>query len=512
LKNRPNWIGALTALLVGSVLAIAAFAPRAVGRAPAEPLVLAHPACDLLLQSSEGAEPFGVGQTAGVNQPIGGGNIAACSLKVDASWSSARLELVQWDPLTLLPDPSTVALRTRSFDPSAIQYSRTRADFFPPVVTRSVPHVAEPPRLTTAIDWRATLSATTLRYNPDGPAEIPAALQYGAGGGARSPLPGAHPVLAHAVCGSDEAVQRLQIIQSVMTTTVHSDSDCFDLIQRFRVPVHARLHWVEVAFDTRPAPGYPTGQPILLAVTEPGIAILDAAGQKEPPVELPWPLVQAPFTGFTGSPGWVSHMGFDNQIVLEPGHDYWLLARVAQRFSLFTRVMTGAEGPDFTENIGPFFKRTTDSAPWQAIRGRSLSFRMIGEPTGTRALPRGRQRGQPLGDRQPGTTDPPARPEPSTTTASGAQREPARLTLGVAPNPSKGASFVSWSGASGSLRLEVLDAQGRRVAGIERAGAEGRWLWSGAREDGSPLPAGVYFMRGTDGAGRVAADRVVLIR
>jgi hypothetical protein len=63
------------------------------------------------------------------------------------------------------------------------------------------------------------------------------------------------------------------------------------------------------------------------------------------------------------------------------------------------------------------------------------------------------------------------------------------------------------------MHVEVLDAQGRRVAGAAGiTGAEGRWLWSGARDDGRPLPAGVYFVRASDGRGRVAADRVVLIR
>ena len=41
-------------------------------------------------------------------------------------------------------------------------------------------------------------------------------------------------MLSHAVCGGDADLQNLQIIQSVMTTVVSSDTGAFDLIQRFR--------------------------------------------------------------------------------------------------------------------------------------------------------------------------------------------------------------------------------------------------------------------------------------
>jgi hypothetical protein len=61
--------------------------------------------------------------------------------------------------------------------------------------------------------------------------------------------------------------------------------------------------------------------------------------------------------------------------------------------------------------------------------------------------------------------------------------------------------------------VDVIDGQGRRVGGIAGiASGEGRWLWSGAHEDGRPVPAGVYFVRAADGAGRTAGHRVVLIR
>ena len=92
---------------------------------------------------------------------------------------------------------------------------------------------------------------------------------------------------------------------------------------------------------------------------------------------------------------------------------------------------------------------------------------------------------------------------------------PARgdLQLRVAPNPSRGSSFVTWSGATGPLRFDVLDERGRRVAeGRGEASAEGRWLWRGTHDDGRPLPAGVYFVRARDDAGHAATERVVLVK
>ena len=58
MKAARTWVGVLSTLLVGSLLAIAAAAPHAVGGAPATTAALSHPACDLILQQSDGAEAF----------------------------------------------------------------------------------------------------------------------------------------------------------------------------------------------------------------------------------------------------------------------------------------------------------------------------------------------------------------------------------------------------------------------------------------------------------------------
>ena len=175
-----------------------------------------------------------------------------------------------------------------------------------------------------------------------------------------------------------------------------------------------------------------------------------------------------------------------------------------------------AKRPGFGSNEStcdtPPVRKTTSKflalgSDWIPNRGRALCFRLIGEPL-ARQMPRGRLRPRPLGEATPDGR----MPQPSIATPTDPSRS-AVLSLRVAPNPARGASFVSWSGAAGALRIEVMDAQGRLVAANSgRAAAEGQWLWSGARDDGRPLPAGVYFVRGTDAAGRVASDRVVLIR
>jgi len=495
MKSMRTWLGLLSTLAVASLLAVAALAPRAVSRPTAVP-------CELMLEQSGGVQPFVIPQGTGVNQPFNvTGTVAACSLTVDRqNWGFASLRLVQWDPDLLLPDPATVALRSRGFDASALMYGWIRADFYPPVVTRSLSNVAERPRTTLAIDWRADVNAQTARYDPNGPAEIPAAMQYPAGGGARSPIPGDHAVLSHAVCGGNDTLQSLQVIQSVITTTVTSDSTCFDLIQRFRVPVRSRLQWIEVAFGQSPRPVY----------FDPVMAILDAEGQSEPPLDsIPKSLVEAPYALFVDQPFWASHFDFDHLITLEPNHDYWLLVRVEHRFVLFSRMLTGQESADFTANIGPSFRRTSGEGKWIPERGRALCFKLIGVPLEGHIQPRGRLGGRPRGE---ATLDP-RRPEPSAATATGVAPGPAALQLRVHPNPARGAAFVSWSGAAGAMHIEVLDAQGRRVAGnAGQAAIEGQWMWNGVRDDGRVMPAGLYFVRGTDGAGRIATDRVALIR
>ena len=207
--------------------------------------IFAHPAsvradaCDRLIQSGGNTGNFAIVQNAGVVQPIGKpGNIAAVSMSFDMQYAGGRLDLVQWDPLALAPDPTTVALRSRSFTASDILYGQTRADFSPPLVTRSVPGVADGRRAATAMDFRPSYVSTTsglvTDYETDGAADVPIAYQYPAGGGSLTPLPGAHPVLTHRVCAGGPDLQELQVIQSVMTTNQLSDLTTSEIVQKFR--------------------------------------------------------------------------------------------------------------------------------------------------------------------------------------------------------------------------------------------------------------------------------------
>jgi hypothetical protein len=412
----------------------------------------------------------------GFTQPLAFvGNVAACSLQIGAAYySNGRADIVQWDPMTLAPDPTTVALRTRAFGASELAYTHLRMDCSPPVVTRMITSVAEPPRETVAIDYYDTdiYNTQTTRYESDGDIETPEALQHPPGG-PREPMSGPHPVLSHAVCGGDAVTQSLYVVQSVMSTNAIMDTSNYELMQRFRVTVPVKLHWVELAFAQN-QPTYPY---------EPGlVAIFDATGATSPPTALPASLVEAGFYGYVGTPTWGSHYDFDQFITLAPDHDYWLLARISHDHRVYVRSLTGSEGAAFTSAIGPFFRRTNGGASWSYVPGRALDFRMIGVPIGVLAVPR---------------------PAPSANP----------LRLSVTPNPSRGAAFLTWSGATGQLRFDVIDARGRRVGGGSGAsGPEGRWLWRGAAENGQALPAGVYFLRATDGAGHVAAQRVVLVR
>jgi hypothetical protein len=72
---------------------------------------------------------------------------------------------------------------------------------------------------------------------------------------------------------------------------------------------------------------------------------------------------------------------------------------------------------------------------------------------------------------------------------------------------------VAWTGANGPVRFVVLDARGRRVAGGDGGGVrEGEWTWNGRGMNGSPLPAGVYFVSARDATGHSASERVVLVQ
>src|SRR5207344_3482703 len=121
---------------------------------------------------------------------------------------------------TLAPDPDALVLRSAFIDLSHIQFAGgavPRVAFVPPVVTASVPGVAEPPRTQVVVQLSGAggprfWSSVTGYFTPDGPAGLPAAVRINSDS-SRTPLPGPHPVLAHAICAGDADLASLRIVQ-----------------------------------------------------------------------------------------------------------------------------------------------------------------------------------------------------------------------------------------------------------------------------------------------------------
>ena len=471
---------AFPALAVLALLCLAAAAPGpTVGLAPPSQY---FPGCNLLLDTGGGDSTYEFIVDHGITQPLPAGITAAgCSLQTDLVGPDIytkylRVSLREWDPLTLAPSASTIALRTSTYDLSrASSYGLEGVPpvtFYPPLVTRSVDHVAEPSRLTTALDFECVpYSGGSFRahYDPAAVSSMPAARVIGPGG-VRGPLPGAHPVIAHALCGGDGDLQQLRVAQSVMRQDVLLSASPAELVQRFRVPEPVELRWIELAL------GVPEFQGFVPAI----VGIVDAAGVATPVQLMPMSLVEATFAHYYNSmPRWGSHYDFDHTVVLQPFHDYWLSVRSAQSHAFFARQLTGSESADFTANIGALYARPDSGASWSPQNGQALDFRIVGRPLSS------------LGVAPPRRTD--------------------SFALRVAPNPAHALPEATWSGAVGPVKLEVLDARGRRVAAGE-GGAAGTWQVTRGAQGGATLPVGVYFLHARDSAGGHAVERMVIVR
>lgn len=86
---------------------------------------------------------------------------------------------------------------------------------------------------------------------------------------------------------------------------------------------------------------------------------------------------------------------------------------------------------------------------------------------------------------------------------------PLAVTLGAAPNPSRGAVVFSRAG-SPAVALDLFDLAGRRLASLRpvASGDGQRWSWDGRDGAGRRVEPGVVFARARDGS---AAARVILI-
>jgi hypothetical protein len=474
--NREFGVRALPVLGVLALLCLAAAAPPP-GVGPAAPSQY-FSGCDLLLESGGGESAYSFPADQGITQPLPAGITAAsCSLRTDIVGSQnetklLRVTLREWDPLTLAPAPNTIALRTLYFDLSRTSLGVPRIPIAPPFVARSVEGVAEPSRVTAAVEFEAgsfSVGTFDAHYDPASASDMPDARVIGPGG-VRGPLPGAHPVFAHAVCGGDDDLQQLRVAQSVVRQDLLLSASPAELVQRFRVPEPVELRWVELAL------GVPTVQTAVPAM----VGIVDGGSLATPAQLMPPPLVEAAYYHYYNTqPQWASPFDFDHTIVLQPFHDYWIWVRYAQGHAFFARQATGSEGPDFTANIGALYTRADSGDPWSQQSSQALDFRIVGRPLSSVGVA------------------PPQR-------ADG-------FALRIAPNPARELSEVRWSGGVGPVRLEVLDARGRRVAAGE-GGAAGTWRMAPAAGGGALLPAGVYFVHARDTAGDHAVERVVIVR
>lgn len=480
---RPAWLRTLPALVVLALFALGAQAPRAAREQAAPTMPLPYfVACEQLAEASSGDSLYDFATGSSLVQPFDGSiPMAACSLSVSAvGWSNMRLSLQDWDPVTLLPEPHAIALRIVDLNPSALQYYTVnrapRVAISPPLITRSVTGVADPPPTTVAMQMIGTSSFGGFfrgHFALDGPANLPPARYVDAS--LSLPLPGPHPVIAHSICTSPGDAGLARITQAV----THADvllPKTDEWLQYFRVPSVSDLCWIELAIMGNDGSNY-------LAAT-PRIQILDVTAAPEPDLGLPSGFTQSLFSNyyfaFNGGRQsvWAIANSFDHTFHFEPGHVYALRISNVRTHDHYARTLTGTESSAFQYGIGKLYARDSSSATWTEQPNRALAFKLVAIPSNVVVGVR------------PGTG-------------------PA-FALQVAPNPSHGVAEVSWSGAVGPVSLDVLDARGRRVAS-GNGGAAGHWQWTARRGNGI-LPAGVYFVRARDSEGGVVTERLVVVR
>lgn len=446
------------------------------GRLPtAAPLANPYPAwphCEEMWTEVSGQDTLSIGTAWCMVQPLGRPtNAAACSVTgaIQGYLSSARITLVEWDPVAMIPDPNTVAIRSVKFWISSNWPSNPvpRLNLVDGLVRRKVAHVADPPRPDMAMLVAAGTPAT-FKYRADADSSVPQG-RYGYEL-ASSPLPGPHPALDHALCLGDAGLQSLHVLQCVATANAALDTAAYVLAQRFRVPQGCRVDRVELAHTN----AAPYRDPLEYGT----VAILDGAGGGVIPNGPT--LAEASFLADRVYAQWFSHPHFDQGAALVPEHDYWLVATVRHDYLLRARILTGAESADFQASIGPLYRRTDPSEPWALVPDRALSFRLIGVPDGVLAVdPHGARDG---------------------------------LAMEVVPNPAHGLAWVRWAGARGPVSLEVFDVSGRRIASATAATSSGVWpIPARARSAAGSLP-GTYFVRIRDGAGMSVTRRIVRAR
>ena len=477
MKFRKQVLPAAVVLVLLALALVARNSPVNARSTPEE-IQLSYPNCTDVTNGGIGdTTTFSLAPGEGIVQPLGSPpNMATAILAMPpVSYSAVRVDISYWDPATLTPPAGQLALRSYSFP--ATTYApftdASRIDFYPPLITRALPNVAEAPPAEVVAQWRVvpgTWNGRTVALVADDGTATPSARFLHADG-TQTPVAGPHPVFAYQLCGGDAALQNVRVVQSVMSTDVALDRNSYEYVQKFRVPVATTVNWIEIAFAPYSGVYNGTGN----------IRLYDAAGQAEPPVTFGAPLLDAVYGAWNReAPGaWQTHADLTSYPTLVPFHDYWLSVTPVASFPPFSRTLSGGESPYFKEEIGGLWVRSSQGIAANPLPNQALSFRLIGTPTGTTAV----------GDASPHRAD---------------------FALAAAPNPARGATAIAWSGAAGTVSLEVVDPRGRRVA--TATSDAGRWSWNGAGADGRALPAGVYFVRARDAAGHTASTRVTLVR
>jgi hypothetical protein len=481
---------AVPSLLVIALLALAAAAPAPPAAGPAPPPQL-QPPCTEFASAVAGDSVWSIASWTGIEQVLPEGmSVASCSLRVvmlPTYASPANLMLREWDPTTLAPDPSAIALRRLFVDGSNLGWLGGKVPalpLVPPVVTKSIPGVAEPPKNTVAMQFATSRWTPPAKgyFTPDGPSALPAATWIDTGG-VRTPLPGPHPVLAHAVCAGDTDLASLRVVQGVSRLDVKPFPAPKEFAQRFRVAQQTELRWIELALAEVFFPYFQqVGEETrFFGFSPPVLEVIDGDAMASPSTDMPPPLVEARIQNFSQMT-WVSHLDFDRTVTLEPGHDYWIYVHDAAATTFFNRRIRGDEPPLFGFGVGPYFARAEAGGDWVQAADQVLAFRIVGRPTAP-ALP---------------------------ITLSGPHVASA-FALSATPNPASGRVRVSWSGAVGPVRFEVIDARGRRVS-EGSGGAAGVWSWPGTDREGRAVASGVYFVRARDSAGQYSNQRVMIVR
>jgi len=472
LRRRAAWVG----LTLGLLVHVGPARECAAGYGDCQPSIGAVAGDSLLLLPS----------SQRILQPIAAAsNVSACSLAVRfRTYSWARIDVHMLDPQALAPDPTTVSLRTRRFDPSSMQYFGITNTFSPPVVTIPLSGVADGRAGSPAIElghntYYASNALYLLHQVAADPA-VPVAL-IGPAGGTLAPLPGSHPALAQALCGGPGVVADYRVVQCVMTTDEAMPPSGDEFAQHFRVPAPVTMHWAEIANAVNPAAG--SGWPVEVTLHE--------GGPAGPPADLSTPMTRgvtseiiSPYAYHQDHARWLPTFDFDAQVTLLPGRDYWLVVRDAVQWSMLTRVRTGTEGPAFDAAIGPLLRRPDVLGPWIEVPQRSLSFRLIGTPSSVIDAP------------------PPTVPTL------------VPLRLRVNPVPARGPLRIEWSSEGlAPVRIEVLDVSGRLLGRLPpTVGRSGTLDWTGVLSNGRRLSGGVYLLRASAGSEAPVSQRVVLIR